>query len=277
MATTDQVRRWFPHWVLNHADRGKPGFQPQCRTVPSVVIDFPKQGGGVWQLPVHALAAEAFEAYVFLMRLHGVTMSPTGGVHKCRNIAGSNMPSLHAYGVCIDLPPNSYKPGAFMVDVLTIRTKTGEAVWRNLADINDRMHDQIDCSPADLASGIDWTTVAGYTPPNPPTPPEPPMCDLTPPPDALPRPVFDGAWDRFVAAGQPPIQADSRTNNVYREDLAWHFDRYLMPMLRRIDALEARVAELETTPPGSGVTEDRAAAIAAEVAADVVSTSRIVP
>lgn len=174
MATTDQVRGWYSEWVTNHADRGKPGFKPRCQTIPSVVVDFPRLGGGVWRLPVHARCAEAFDAYAHLMRHHGVAMAPAGGVHNCRNIAGTNMPSLHAYGVCIDLPPNDYKPAPFQRDVLAVRTKSGVRVWRNLADANDRMHDQIDCSPADLASGIDWTTVAGYTPdPLPPVPPAP--------------------------------------------------------------------------------------------------------
>lgn len=90
---------------------------------------------------------------------------------------------------------------------------------------------------------------------------EPPVSGLTPTPDQLPRPVFDAAWDRFASAGQPPINAASRTDNVYREDLAWHYDRYLMPMLRRLDALEARVATLEQTTGAEGVTVDQVRAI----------------
>ena len=69
------------------------------------------------------------------------------------------MPSLHAYLCAVDLPPNSYKPTSFIVAIEDVRTNSGAQVFRNLT--GDRMHDQINCSPKALATGIDWSTVAG--------------------------------------------------------------------------------------------------------------------
>lgn len=170
MATTDQVRSWYPDVVTNHADRGEKGFWPKCDLTKATIVDFPREGGGVYNLYVHPKQVEAWEAYVTVMVYHGVTVPSAGGTHNCRNIAGTNMPSLHAYCSCLDIPPNSRKPVKFQVDILKIKTKNGKTVFRNLASINDRMHDQIDVSPTDLATGINWTTVVGSKP-KPPKPP----------------------------------------------------------------------------------------------------------
>jgi len=94
-----------------------------------------------------------------VMQSMGVKMSGAGGVNNCRNIGTGDMPSLHAYLCAVDLPPNSYKPTSFIVAIEDIRTKSGAQVFRNLS--GDRMHDQINCSPKALATGIDWSTVDG--------------------------------------------------------------------------------------------------------------------
>lgn len=55
-----------------------------------------------------------------------------------------------------------------------IRTHNGKQVWLWLGwSIGDTMHVQINCSPADLATGIDYSTVLGWTgaPPVIPVPP----------------------------------------------------------------------------------------------------------
>ena len=46
-----------------------------------------------------------------------------------------------------------------MKSIKAIRTNNGKTVFRNLW--GDRMHDQINCSPVALATGINWDTVAG--------------------------------------------------------------------------------------------------------------------
>ncbi len=159
MATTEQVRNWYHSGVvLNHAQKGTSGYSPVCNhNHPTVNI--PKDGGGVWVRAVHPLVTEAWNAYITVMIHHGETMPSAGGVGNCRNIANSNQPSLHAYLCAMDIPPNNRKSSAFITDIEKIRTMSGVRVFRNLA--GDRMHDQIDCSPADLYTGIDPSTVIG--------------------------------------------------------------------------------------------------------------------
>ncbi len=161
MSDTEQIRIWYHKGVvLNHADRGTPGYKPRCNhNHPTVGI--PRDGGGVFREPVHPLTVEAWEAYVTVMRHHGETITSTGGINSCRNIGDSDDPSLHAYLCALDNPPNRRKSDAFIRDMRKIRTNAGPRVFRNLA--GDRMHDQIDCSPAALDTGIDWTTVVGFT------------------------------------------------------------------------------------------------------------------
>jgi hypothetical protein len=90
-----------------------------------------------------------------------------GGTYKCRKIAGTNLWSLHAYAIAIDLNPskNPFKtcttdmPQAFINDVLALRTNSGAQVftwggnWRPCTSA-DPMHFQIDCSPSAAATGI---------------------------------------------------------------------------------------------------------------------------
>lgn len=156
---TETVRKLYHHnVVLNHALRGTAGYKPICNhRHPTVAI--PREGSGVWVRPAHPLTTEAWNAYIQVMRHHGETMPGAGGLGNCRNIGGTNKPSLHAYLCALDLPPNNRKSAAFLKSIKAIRTNNGKTVFRNLW--GDRMHDQINCRPVDLATGIDWTTVVG--------------------------------------------------------------------------------------------------------------------
>ncbi len=156
VVSSEQIRKWFHEGVvLNHADRDKPGYHPHCdHRQPKVA--FPNEFDGFYNEPVHPLAVEAFQAYADIMVAMGVRMSGAGGVNSCRNIGTSNTPSLHAYLCAVDLPPNTYKPTAFLVAIENIRTNSGAQVFRNLS--GDRMHDQLNCSPTALSSGIEQPT-----------------------------------------------------------------------------------------------------------------------
>lgn len=161
MATTDDVREWYHEGiVLNHEERGTVGYRPKCDHSAAPEVAFPLGEGRMFYEIVHPFTVEAFEAYSYIMSAMGVYLPLAGGVNHCRLIAGTDWPSLHAYLVAIDLPPNEYKPDGFIAAVEAIRTNSGVQVFRNLR--KDRMHDQIDCSPADLASGVDWSTVYGW-------------------------------------------------------------------------------------------------------------------
>ena len=159
---TETVRKLYHEdVVLNHALRGTSGYEPICNHR-HPTVEIPREGGGVWVRPAHPLTTEAWNAYIQVMIHHGETMPEAGGLGNCRNIGGTNRPSLHAYLCALDIPPNSRKSRAFLKSIKAIRTNNGKTVFRNLW--GDRMHDQINCSPADLATGIDWATVAGDTP-----------------------------------------------------------------------------------------------------------------
>ncbi len=160
MASSEQIRNWFHDGVvLNHADRNTSGYTPECdHRQPTVGI--PNDSGGVYNEPVHPYTVEAWEAYVTVMAFYWETITSAGGVNHCRNIGTGDMPSLHAYLCALDSPPNSRKSDKFIAAIEAIRTNSRAQVFRNLA--GDRMHDQINCSPTDLASGINWSTVAGY-------------------------------------------------------------------------------------------------------------------
>lgn len=116
----------------------------------------------------------------------------TGSYNK-RTISGTSLWSWHSYGGAIDLDyggDNPDSPDHALIDrnphlhrrvpwgdpgfgtefqllehqvkaVLAIRTMNGKPVWRWLGtSIGDTMHFEPACSPADIATGIDTTTVA---------------------------------------------------------------------------------------------------------------------
>ena len=118
----------------------------------------------------------------------------TGSYNK-RYIGGTSIWSWHSYGGAIDLdyggdnPDSPDHPGtdrnphlktriypgfgndprfqiteAQVVAVTNIRTNNGKRVWRWLGwAIGDTMHFEPNCTPADIATGIDMTTVATGT------------------------------------------------------------------------------------------------------------------
>lgn len=88
------------------------------------------------------------------------------GAYNCRQITGGSGYSLHAYGIALDLnwSTNPYGPTlitdmpAGMVDDITaLRTNNGRRVWEwggSWSGNKDAMHYEVDCGPADLATGI---------------------------------------------------------------------------------------------------------------------------
>lgn len=111
------------------------------------------------------------------------TRSSDTGAYNCRKITGGSGYSLHAYGIALDLnwSTNPYGPTLVtdmprgMCDEITaLRTNNGCRVWEwggNWSGNKDAMHYEIDCSPADLATGI----VGGTRPPEE----EPPIGAIT--------------------------------------------------------------------------------------------------
>lgn len=126
------------------------------------------------QVRCHARAATAVRALGRVLEAHAYAVRQRDtSAYACRAITGGSGPSLHAFGIAIDVNwnTNPYRadnvlvtdmPRAMVEDILRIRTKNGEQVWRwggEFTSIKDSMHYEIACAPADLATGIDWNTV----------------------------------------------------------------------------------------------------------------------
>lgn len=95
------------------------------------------------------------------------------GAYNCRPITGGTGYSLHAYGIALDINWLTNKYGSTLVTdmplamvnaIQAIRTNNGKQVWRSgrfYEGNKDAMHYEIVCSPADIATGINWGTVKG--------------------------------------------------------------------------------------------------------------------
>jgi peptidoglycan hydrolase-like protein with peptidoglycan-binding domain len=129
-------------------------------------------GGGV--VAVRASVVEAAQALSATFKAHGYSATgPDCGAYNCRQITGGRGYSLHAYAIAVDVnwQRNPYgsrlvtdMPIAMTNAVKSIRTRNGQQVWGWGGDYRrnkDAMHFEVVCSPRDLASGVDWRTVAG--------------------------------------------------------------------------------------------------------------------
>lgn len=129
---------------------------------------------------VRATTVEAWNALNTCLIAHDYrTRKADTGAYNCRRITGGTGYSLHAYGIAADLnwQTNPYgprlatdMPSALIDAVKRIRTRNGQRVFRwggDYATNKDAMHFEIICDPADLATGIDATTLPGSTPVTP--------------------------------------------------------------------------------------------------------------
>jgi D-alanyl-D-alanine carboxypeptidase/Putative peptidoglycan binding domain len=152
----------------------------KCAPTRFVKVEFPGDGR-TWKLSVAAEAAPAFEALANIMREEQYLFRETaGGTYNCRNIGNTSTPSLHSYGICIDINPrkNPHRkplthdyPKTFIARVEALRTKNSKVVfeWGGRWQTPDAMHWELDCGPADVATGI-----VGQSVPKPPPKPKPP-------------------------------------------------------------------------------------------------------
>ncbi len=149
-APTSTLRSWWAPWYA-----GKSEF-----------ADVKFFGRGVGGVPT--LAAPAYAALEQALRAGGYTPQ-SSWAFNVRNIAGSDLPSLHSYGIAIDLDPaaNPYVPWSgwhqtrFTPDQIgavdAIVTTRGVRVWKwggHWRPDADLMHFQIDCHPDELRHGI---------------------------------------------------------------------------------------------------------------------------
>lgn len=122
----------------------------------------------------HQLTVTAVQALGRVLEAHDYTVraGDTGG-YNCRPITGGSGHSLHAFGIALDINWNTNPfrddnvlvtdmPKVMVANILRIRTGNGRQVWGwggNYRSVKDAMHFEIVCTPADLATGIDWSTV----------------------------------------------------------------------------------------------------------------------
>lgn len=136
---------------------------------------------GAGRISVRNVTVDAFRALNACLVKHKYsTRRADTGAYNCRKITGGTGYSLHAYGIAADLNWNTNPygrklvtdmPSAMVRDIKAIRTRNGKQVFRWGGDYStnkDAMHYEVVCSPADLRTGINPSTVPGavaYTPP----------------------------------------------------------------------------------------------------------------
>lgn len=144
---------------------------PACRPR---LIKYRAPNGVEYPQGIDSRCKEAFDALHAVFGAWGyVLRTPGCWGYLCRSITGGSGYSLHAYGIPLDVnaPANPYgprlvtdMPRAMVEAGLAIRTKGGHQVFGwggNYRRNKDAMHWEVVASPAELALGIDWSTVAG--------------------------------------------------------------------------------------------------------------------
>lgn len=126
------------------------------------------------RISVDPRALEAFRALDMAMQAAGYQpRAGQTGAYNCRKITGGSGYSLHAYGIALDVNwnANPYRadgrlvtdmPASMVRNIEAIRTKAGVKVFEwggRWSSVKDAMHYELDLSPAQLAVGIDWSTV----------------------------------------------------------------------------------------------------------------------
>lgn len=204
----------------------KAAWEPRC-TPPWV--RFRLYGGAV--VTVDALLVEAMTAMNTIAEAYNYPCSgPDNGAYNCRKVKGTKSWSKHAYAIAVDRrwntnpyrrPLTTDRPAAMNRAMVSVRTNNGRQVWiwGGYWNTPDAMHDEAGCTPQDLATGINWATVArktGSTPPPyrppAPTPQTPPIDEQDDDMPVLIRSdpaqggdgaviAVDGIWRHEVAGG----------------------------------------------------------------------------
>lgn len=224
MASSSQLREWWNPYRCN----------PDMMTD---VLFFGKHIGGVATPTV-----EAFAALETALRDTGYAPS-SRWAYNCRRIANSDRYSLHAYGIAIDIDPplNPYVSGgldwgktafipAQIEAVENIQTNQGVKVWAwggRWTTRQDYMHFQIDCNPAQLATGIKTTD---------PMPNYKGVFNV--PNRGYAHDIIDRHLDRGVINVTDDVDDDWLKDQM-TDGRFWNFlDRALKPIEDRLDNLE---------------------------------------
>lgn len=140
---------------------------------------------GAGKVTVRPVIVEAVKALNQILTAYGYTTRYSDtGAYVCRQNTSGTGWSLHAYGIAMDINWNSnpysstlrtdmfrYGDGRMPYRICDIRTNNGKQVWNwggNWSGNKDAMHYEIVCTPADIRTGINWSTVYGGGSPTPP-------------------------------------------------------------------------------------------------------------
>ncbi|MEP9376962.1 glycosyl hydrolase 108 family protein [Aquabacter sp. CN5-332] len=162
-------------------------------------------GFGPDEVEVAPPTRDAWRALACVLKHHryNVRKADTYG-YCCRQITGGSGPSLHSFGIVLDVnaSTNPYLETPdkravrwsskatqeergkevrlgradtdltpeIIADVIAIKTKGGDGVFEwggHWETKKDAMHFELDVTPAELATGIDWLSVRGFSPDGP--------------------------------------------------------------------------------------------------------------
>jgi len=164
----------------------------ECETEKMEIIPF-----GPDRIRVAPPTVDAWRALESVLQYHDYRIRPSDtDSYNCRQITGGTGLSLHSYGIALDVnwTTNPYRrtpdkrkvrfsdkltqaeramdvkhdkadtdmTPQMISDVLAIKTRSGKRVFEwggNWSNAKDTMHFELDVTPEDLASGIDWTSV----------------------------------------------------------------------------------------------------------------------
>lgn len=151
---------------------------------------------GAGKVTVRAAVVPAVKALNQVLTAYKyATHAADTGAYNCRLNTSGTAWSMHAYGIACDINWLSnpyddhlvtdmfkYGDGRMPYRITAIKTNNGKQVWNwggFWSGNKDAMHYEIVCAPADLATGINWSTVySGTVTPTPQPAPEAPTGDL---------------------------------------------------------------------------------------------------
>lgn len=132
-------------------------------------MDFWTPFGSPWLVRIVPETREAWDALNLQLARFSYTFDEIGGgTYNCRKIAGTNLWSLHAYGIALDINPSRNPrlpnpdapmqtdlPGELVVAIESIYASNGRQVfyWGGHFGHPDPMHFQLSATPDELAAG----------------------------------------------------------------------------------------------------------------------------
>lgn len=149
-------------------------WSPRCS---GPYVSYTLYGGG--KAVMKAAATVALQALDTCLRTYNYkTIYSQTGAQNCRQKVGGGGWSIHAYGAALDINwilnpyggTRHHIPTALGTAICRVKTNNGKQVWNwggFWSGTRDWMHFELVCTPRDLATGINWSTVAGAVPAKP--------------------------------------------------------------------------------------------------------------